>query len=291
MNETLKPLLSGSFAGACSTVAGAPFDTVKVRLQTHSHRFNGFAHCFMGTIRDESVASLYKGVTPAMTAAVLENSVVFFANSCIKRMWTYAKNNYYYEYEYASNDFSLSELAVIGGLAGVFSATAICPAETIKCRSQAHLSIPGSAKLSPIKIAHDLVKTDGIRGLFQGLPAQYARDIPFNFVFFGSYETACRGLCALHGYNSKNHLGTLDLLTAGGLAGVAGWTFTIPMDTVKSRAQISGRCSRKVMYDIFRESGIKGFFQGWSAAVLRAFPANGALFAAYEISERCLGRE
>jgi len=225
-----------------------------------------------------------------MTAAVLENSVVFFANSLIKRVWIWSKDQLGHQKDIVGrHSLSLSELAMIGGLAGVFSATAICPAETIKCRAQAHLSVNGAKPLHPIKIAKELVRNEGLRGLFRGLPAQYARDIPFNFVFFGSYEATCSSLCNFYGYHSKDQLGAGELLVAGGFAGVAGWTFTIPMDVVKSRAQTTGLCSRKVMLQILHESGFKGFFKGWSAAVLRAFPANGALFAAYEISERCLG--
>ncbi len=36
------------------------------------------------------------------------------------------------------------------------------------------------------------MRADGVRGLFRGLPALLARDIPFNALFFGCYDAYCK---------------------------------------------------------------------------------------------------
>lgn len=299
MSESLSALFSGSFAGACSTFVGAPFDTVKVRLQTNASHFRSLNHCFTKTVREESFLSLYKGVYPAMTSAVLENSTVFFANSLIKEA-------IYVSTGRASTELSLKELACIGGLAGVFSATAICPAETLKCQHQAQLSTAATTartsttsvlKYSTWNNATLMVQREGISGLFRGLPAQLARDIPFNFVFFGGYECACHLFCYMKAQNMNgvaeenmydhSKLSSIECVLAGGVAGVLGWTVTLPMDTVKSVVQASKEqiAVKEAVFDLWKKRGLKGFYKGYSAAVLRAFPANGALFLAYEVAE------
>ena len=92
-----------------------------------------------------------------------------------------------------------------------------------------------------------MIKTSaetGVLGLFRGLPAQLARDIPFNFVFFGSYATVCDSLVKLRQVQSKNDLSSVDLIFSGGMAGVIGWAFAIPMDVIKSKVSCSDpKCS------------------------------------------------
>jgi solute carrier family 25 carnitine/acylcarnitine transporter 20/29 len=45
---------------------------------------------------------------------------------------------------------------------------------------------------------------------------------------------------------------------------------------------------RAALREVLRENGVRGFYRGWSAAVLRAFPANAALFWGVEMSNSLL---
>ena len=42
----------------------------------------------------------------------------------------------------------------------------------------------------------------------------------------------------------------------------------------------------KVASTILRQEGVRAFYQGWTAAVARAFPANAALLLGFELSHR-----
>ena len=45
--KVLVDLLSGAFAGFCSTMANNPVDVVKTKMQgLESHKYNGFGDCF-----------------------------------------------------------------------------------------------------------------------------------------------------------------------------------------------------------------------------------------------------
>jgi hypothetical protein len=167
----------------------------------------------------------------------------------------------------------------------------------IKVRLQA--AGPGESARGGLDCLRRVVRDEGARALFRGLPAQLARDVPFNLVFFSSFESICRGFGALRGGVDKKRLPAPDLILAGGLAGAVGWTVTLPMDLVKSRAQATriaaGASSpsslvlvARLVRAVHREAGLRGFFRGWTAAVARSFPVNGALFCTFEMCDRTL---
>ena len=270
-------------------------------------------------VRSEGPRALYKGSSAALASVVLENAVLFTANNAIKKGFkTLGASD-------ARGELGLAQHALAGGLAGVFSSTAICPAEVVKCNLQiqtaraatalpvlpamgvAPLSLASAAAVSgavvaptgviaatvapaplgPIGLARAIVRAEGVRGLFKGLPSLWARDIPFNFAFLGSYEAFC-GVLAWSLETDRSSLGAGATLVAGGLAGVSGWSVVFPMDVVKSRMQTSapGRRIGHVIGDLYRAGGVRAFYRGWTAAVARAFPANAALLMGFELSHR-----
>lgn len=152
--------------------------------------------------------TLYRGTSPALLVAIIENSVVFGVNSVLKQM--------YYGY-FSPKESNIVETAVLGGLSGVFSALAISPAETVKIRLQ-----QTNSNLGAWAVLRNIIKEEGGRALFQGLPAQLPRDVLFNFFFFPAFDISCLGLARITGVSSKNDLGVGALVFAGGLAGAVG---------------------------------------------------------------------
>jgi len=277
----MRNLVSGSFAGALGTLVGQPLDTVKVRLQTHSTP-TGIVSFIARTLRSERLSSFYSGVTPALAAALTENAVVFAANGAIKAAYSSIFDK---TAEGGHNYLSLTEHACIGGMAGVFSATAITPLEQIKVRLQCN-----KGRTRAMTIISQAVKCDGLRGLFRGLGPTILRDIPFNFTFFGMYETSCHVIAHAHQPAvGKNELSNAEILLAGGIAGCAGWTVSMPMDVIKSVVQ-SQKSSKLTVVSaakqIIRQYGVAGLYLGWSAAMLRAFPTNASVFYGYEMCAR-----
>eukprot|EP00842_Homolaphlyctis_polyrhiza_P006241 jgi/Hompol1/6618/HPOL_003612-RA len=60
--DQAKSFLGGGFAGVATVLAGHPFDTLKVRLQT-SNEYKGLADCFRKTVARDGLAGLYKGIS------------------------------------------------------------------------------------------------------------------------------------------------------------------------------------------------------------------------------------
>ena len=135
-----------------------------------------------------------------------------------------------------------------------------------------------------------LVRADGFSGLYKGLSSVILRDVPFNALFYGSYETICTMLIRWKGLQSKDDLEKTFIFGAGGFAGCVGWSVVLPFDVAKTRMQsgtMQGSLST-VLRSIVVNEGPSALFNGWSAAVARAFPANAGLFLGVEVTSRVL---
>eukprot|EP01138_Halocafeteria_seosinensis_P014823 gb/GECG01015133.1/.p1 GENE.gb/GECG01015133.1/~~gb/GECG01015133.1/.p1 ORF type:complete len:177 (+),score=23.39 gb/GECG01015133.1/:1-531(+) len=79
--QTVLRTLSGAVAGAAGIVAGQPFDTVKVRLQTQSYGlerlYRGPMHCAIRTVQEEGVRALFKGMASPIVANAPINAILF----------------------------------------------------------------------------------------------------------------------------------------------------------------------------------------------------------------------
>ncbi|CAH0514107.1 unnamed protein product [Peronospora belbahrii] len=127
--------------------------------------------------------------------------------------------------------------------------------------------------------------------------AMWAKDVIMawdGLVKVGKEEglTAFFEAAKLLGKEFKNDLKPVAILPRGGFASASSWGIIFPVDVLKSRMQtasstnpLSLRCAFRAVYSEF---GIHGFYRGWSAAVLRAFPANGSLFLGVEMIHRVL---
>ena len=54
-----------------------------------------------------------------------------------------------------------------------------------------------------------IIKTEGVTGLYRGLPGIWIKDIPGSFLYFGSYELA---KSTIRHFKQSQHLGEFPLL-------------------------------------------------------------------------------
>jgi hypothetical protein len=79
-------------------------------------------------------------------------------------------------------------------------------------------------------------------------------------------------------------------LIAGGMAGVAGWAAVMPLDMAKSIIQTVPKPKPLLptMAEVIKTRGFTALYSGLGVAILRAFPANAALFLGYELVRKLL---
>jgi hypothetical protein len=280
---------AGFLGGVCQTYVGQPFDTVKVRMQTSAERHGFFRTAFL-TLRHEGVRGLYHGTTPALIFGLLENTIAFGVNEQLKR--------YLMKRQAAQGsrkaDLSMEQLALCGAAGGLVHCVFSCPTEVVKCK----LQVTGSSFRGPIDCFQSTLRMDGIPGLYKGFTPFVLREVPFYLCFFATYELIC-GKMQRYGspdgsLRKRDSLSTFEVICAGGFAGMVGWSGVQPFDTAMVRMQTGkgagGECGSflQTCGAIYRSGGWRGFFPGWIPAMLRAFPANAALFVGFEGSRRAL---
>ena len=173
-----------------------------------------------------------------------------------------------------------------GALTGICTSFALHPFDLIKARAQVNRSVGDNAgKFSSI-LKH-ILKTRGPLALYSGIVIQVQCSSLFYLSFFGSYNVICSQLKQYDIFAES-----FIYFVSGGLAGQIAWAVSLPLDTIKTRIQVEHSHPpriREVVAHVWNNGGVKGFYRGVSATIIRAFPANAALFLAYESTKKIFG--
>ncbi|OXU28456.1 hypothetical protein TSAR_016746 [Trichomalopsis sarcophagae] len=285
--------VAGSLGGVALVYVGQPLDTVKVKMQTFPTMYNGMVDCFMKTLRtDGFVRGLYAGTLPSVVANVAENSILFAAYGGCQKV--------------VANIMGVpkvEELSSIGNawagfFAAFFSSLTLCPTELIKCRLQAMREVQSYEKapgtnvkfIGPWSLTKQILKENGISGMYRGLTSTIAREMPGYFFFFGAYELT-RELLAKPG-QTRDDIGWQKTMVAGAVGGSVLWLVIFPADVVKSRIQVQNLKTPAlvIMKDIVRTEGFSALYNGLKPTLIRTVPATATLFVTYEYVKKLMHR-
>lgn len=292
-----------------ATTIGFPFDTVKTRMQTYK-AFTLYSDCVVKTFRAEGIIGFYRGITAplVLTAFVRLLSVSIFT----------AVKPHCYDTLYGwktGDDEDLHPLLrnfpvcfVAGAMAGCGVSVFACPFEFTKVYSQiaslaqrttksqsASVAASGSAPYNPhsslANTVGNIVKYEGLGGLYSGYRYHFLRDALGSGVYFAVYElfkwasnTAINGDAAISS--------PVSILLAGGMSGVTCWAIIFPFDTAKLLIQkdiVTNILRREQNLDpnppkhrrlVFSRS----IYRGVGMSMTRSFLVNMVFFSTYEFS-------
>ncbi|XP_074644437.1 mitochondrial carnitine/acylcarnitine carrier protein-like [Tubulanus polymorphus] len=284
----IKSFFAGGFGGVCVVFTGQPLDTIKVRLQTmpipaagENPVYSGTFDCAKKTIQLEGIRGLYKGMAAPIAGVAPIFAICFFGYNLGKQL----------QQNKPGDKLTYQQQFKAGLLAGCFTTAIMAPGERIKCLLQVQANEKNPKYKGPVDVVKQLYKQGGIRSVYKGTCATLLRDVPATGIYFASYEFFQDQLTPEGG--TRKDLGPLQILLAGGGAGVCNWVGAIAPDTLKSRLQTAPegmykRGVRSVFVDIVKTEGPTALFKGLTPVMLRAFPANAACFLGYEMAMRAL---
>ena len=167
--------------------------------------------------------------------------------------------------------------ALCGSGAAFFSSFALCPTELVKCRMQASAQTGETVQIKNLCKKIFFEKSIPGLGLFTGLTSTLLREVPGYFFFFYGKELFSEKL------KKGNYPASVNAVVSGTLAGILFWSAMLPVDNIKTNMQVNddGRGFTERFVSKFRESP-RSLYSGLSAAVIRAVPANIALFYTYD---------
>eukprot|EP01086_Lenisia_limosa_P006344 TRINITY_DN2510_c0_g1_i2.p1 TRINITY_DN2510_c0_g1~~TRINITY_DN2510_c0_g1_i2.p1 ORF type:complete len:300 (-),score=96.25 TRINITY_DN2510_c0_g1_i2:41-940(-) len=289
LSANVRGILSGIASGVGKTLAGHPFDTIKVRLQHEgaSSRFKGPFDAVIQTVKYEGLTGLYKGVSGPLVGLGFVDAVMIGSYSRAKRFFQ-EKNLE----KKGTSDLSIAQFMAAGGVGGVACSFVICPVEQVTLRLQVQYASAGAERLyrNPLDCAFKIIKKDGPQGLYRGFPATLAfRSICC--VYFTAYELSRREFTKLK-YLRGPHVGLLS----GCCAATAFWSIALPADNIKNRMMaqkdVGGELEYKSVMEcvtkVARREGALGFYKGWLPCLLRSLPANASAFFCMELALRFL---
>ncbi|NXT45874.1 CMC1 protein, partial [Pluvianellus socialis] len=271
----------GSIAGAVGATAVYPIDLVKTRMQNQRTTgsvvgelmYKNSFDCFKKVLRFEGFFGLYRGLLPQLIGVAPEKAIKLTVNDFVRDKFTKKDGS-----------IPLPAEVLAGGCAGASQVIFTNPLEIVKIRLQVAGEITTGPRVSALSVIKDL----GLLGLYKGAKACFLRDIPFSAIYFPVYAHSKLMLA-----DENGHVGGLNLLTAGAIAGVPAASLVTPADVIKTRLQVAARAGQTTysgvidcFWKILREEGPSAFWKGAGARVFRSSPQFGVTLVTYELLQR-----
>lgn len=264
----MNDFIAGLVGGLSGLVVGYPFDTIKALMQT-KEAHNSIVNSARILITQTKSAGFFRGLTlPLITYGPVTSMGFGVYGNTLKFL--------------QENNQIINSSVVNMFLAGSFSGFILTPIknpfEVIRIQLQTNCK---SEIKGPQKCIEEIYKKKGVRGFYSGLGALTLRDS----VSFGIY------FCVFDFFRSKGlqfggNSFFVDLLS-GGVAGSISWFTILPLDIIKTRLQANRNERTSFLHEfaiIYRNVGIRGFYKGLSAVILRAFLVNSLTLCFYKQS-------
>ncbi|XP_057313712.1 mitochondrial glutamate carrier 2-like [Hydractinia symbiolongicarpus] len=274
-------LLNGAIAGSVGTCCVFPLDLAKTRLQDQrtvsraggqvvKRLYKNLFHCMYVVGKTEGIRGLYKGLGVNLVLVNPEKAIKLAVNDQARQYFGATKGSF----------LPLHYETMAGAIAGICQVTVTTPMEFLKIQMQvAGRNTSGEASVSATQVAMNLIREKGIGGIYKGLGATLARDIPFSSVYFPLFA-----FLNSKGYGDdgkKPH--PLHSMACGLFSAMFSSGLVTPLDVIKTRLQVLKRMEGEPVYNgiidaaikIYKNEGIPAFFKGAVPRMIAVAPLFG----------------
>ncbi|KAI9173304.1 hypothetical protein H9P43_007435 [Blastocladiella emersonii ATCC 22665] len=265
---------SGATALALAYASMHPLDTIKTRIQ---------AGTATSTTARDLLRVLSRGFAASVVGAAPQGGIRFAAYEATKTAFaTHAPE--------APPTLAITLSALVSDLA---SSVVKVPREVITARLQ--VTAQGAAPLSAGDVARQVVREEGVLGLWRGFLPIVCRDGPFMIVLLVTYEnfkaqyqaSRLAAVRAAEGpHSTVPEIPTAPSALFGGISGALAGFVTTPLDVLRTRVLTSTAAAKaqpgivQGLRAIYREDGgVKGLYRGaawrsswWFGTCLLFFP-------------------
>ena len=177
-------------------------------------------------------------------------------------------------------------------VSGCMATAAIYPIVVVR----AHLSGTFSRTNSAVRVLRNVVRSEGLLGLYRGFAVTLMATFPFEGIRMGVYALLRGHLTSMETPNgAQPH--PIGKMCAGATAGAAAAFATYPTDTVRRMLQVQS-AEGMVRYDglfqciahNYRQGGVQRFYHGLTAKMVRVIPDAAILFVSFEFIKDLIER-
>ncbi|KAI8391676.1 mitochondrial carrier domain-containing protein [Radiomyces spectabilis] len=178
-----------------------------------------------------------------------------------------------------------------GGFGGMASVIVGQPFDLLKVRMQTSEGVYKNTA----DCFKQILKKDGVLGLYRGMATPLASITPIFAVSFWSYDLGKKIVYSLRTDKENKELSLAEVTFAGAFSAVPTTLFMAPSERVKVLMQIQGQGGEQkykgpfdVVRQLYKEGGVRSIFRGTGATLLRDSPGSAAYFVAYELIKKAL---
>merc|ERR1719412_2707844 len=186
---------------------------------------------------------------------------------------------------------------LIGGLSGSSATCCIQPIDMVKVRIQLQGEGGGAVTTNPVKIATQIIASDGVSGLYKGLSAAILRQMTYGLSRLGIFRSITNAMTPEGG--TAADITFTQRLSASLCAGGIGALIGTPADAALVRMQADAtlpadqrRYYKNAFDALFRmakEEGVAGFFSGATPTIFRGLLINVGMLTTYDPLKKTLG--
>ncbi|TIA89900.1 hypothetical protein E3P99_01805 [Wallemia hederae] len=343
MSDELSPLaiaFSGALGAVVSNGLVYPLDTVKTRIQakdasdaekdtdTVQHNLNAdlalipkdsLVTAIVKLFRDEGIAAAYGGFGASMLNTFSQQFAYFYWYGAVRTAWLKSSSG-----SGGKQSLSTASELLIGAIAGDLAQIFTIPVNVIATRQQIGVQ-DGDTDTSFIAVGRQIIKEDGITGLWRGLKPSLVlsggclltvslfliSNAQVNpAITYGAYEKlkagALAGYIPLLGATKDGRLSPWGNFVLGAMSKTAATIATYPYimakvrvmagtssnnDTQVTKADAKAELKKnsgalKLLLHIYKKKGVVGWYKGMHAQIVKAVLQQALLFVLRDIFEK-----
>ncbi|KAL2921797.1 Protein MITOFERRINLIKE 1 chloroplastic [Bienertia sinuspersici] len=247
---------AGATAGAFTYFCLHPLDTIKTKLQTKgaSQVYQNTLDAIIKTFNTRGISGFYSGISAVIVGSTFSSALMFgtceFGKSFLSKFEKYPP-------------LLIPPTASLMG--NIVSSAIMVPKELITQRMQASIKCKSSWE-----VLLQILKKDGVLGLYTGYSATLLRNLPAGMLSYSSFEWL---KSAVLRKGNKEKMTPLESVCCGALAGAISASLTTPLDVVKTRlmTQVHGNSGvNAIVKQILMEEGWIGLSRGMGARVVHS---------------------
>ncbi|KAL4335756.1 hypothetical protein GQ457_07G038910 [Hibiscus cannabinus] len=273
-----RDLMAGAVMGGVVHTIVAPLERAKLLLQTQEsnlafvagrrRKFKGMFDCIFRTVREEGTLSLWRG----NGSSVLRYYPSVALNFSLKDLYKNILRNGCFQDGHVFSGASVNFVA--GAAAGCTTLILIYPLDIAHTRLAADIGRTDVRQFRGIyHFLSTIRKTDGIRGIYRGLPASLHGMIVHRGLYFGGFDTMKEILSE----KSESELALWKRWAVAQAVTTSAGLLSYPLDTVRRRMMMQSGLEKPVYHStldcwrtIYRTEGVASFYRGALSNVFRS---------------------